>query len=251
MLRTGLLVGTVSMFALLSSAHAVPITYNFTGPTAGANTDLGATEVYTASGGPNLTATAGVASGSAPSSAIVVFSISSGLNAYHLVGNNRGADEQGVGVCISFLGFTCSGSSLNGEIGEIDRDSNEVVQLNVSPLYASYTSFTINADSATDGEVLGIYQSNSATSIGTLVTTITSASGDLLFTPTMDYLYFVSSGPNGGGGENVLLHSLTVTPDVDINPLGQVPEPASIAALGSGLVSLAGVLGWRRRRQDT
>src|SRR6267143_201423 len=33
---------------------AAPITYDFTGPTAGTNVDLGQSETYTASGGPNI-----------------------------------------------------------------------------------------------------------------------------------------------------------------------------------------------------
>jgi hypothetical protein len=37
-------------------AIAAPITYDFTGPTAGTNVDLGQSETYTASGGPNISA---------------------------------------------------------------------------------------------------------------------------------------------------------------------------------------------------
>ena len=39
-------------------------------------------------------------------------------------------------------------------------------------------------------------------------------------------------------------------PSCTPTPFTPVPEPASVAALGSGLVALAGVLGWRRRRKE-
>src|SRR6266478_9286732 len=135
-LRVSILIGAIAggVIGTPSASYAAPITYDFTGPTANANVDLGQSETYSASGGPVLTATAGQYQGSAPPSDGDHFNLSTGV---HLVGNNRGTDEQGVGVCITSSSL-CSGSNLNGEIGEIDRDSEEAIRLDISPLYAPF-----------------------------------------------------------------------------------------------------------------
>ena len=194
---------------------AAPITYDFTGPTSGTNVDLGQSEPYTVSG-VTITAMAGTYFGSPPAANNASFTISSGI---HLVGNNRGTDEQGLGVCGTSSG-SCSGSHLTGENGEIDYGGKEVVRLDITSLFSTFVNFQINADSATDGELLGIFTSNSAISLGTKLADITSAQNNVGITPTGNYLYFVSDSSSGGG--NALLHLLTVTPD-------PVPEPASLA----------------------
>jgi PEP-CTERM motif len=206
---------------MANGAAAAPITYDFTGPTSGTNVDLGPSHTYTPAGAPSITAEAGTYSGSSPANNSA-FNTGSSV---HLAGNNRGSDEQGVGVCGTTSG-TCSGGQLTGDDGEIDRSGKEVVRLDITNLLATYGNFQINADSATDGELLGVFTSNSATSLGTKIADITSAQGNVSITPTGDFLYFVSDASSGGA--NVLLHSLTVTPD-------PVPEPASLALLATAL----------------
>jgi PEP-CTERM motif len=224
-----LVVGAVG--GMTNGATAAPITYDFTGPTSGTNVDLGQSHTYTAAWGPSITGEAGTYSGSSPANNSA-FNTASGV---HLVGNNRGSDEQGVGVCGTTSG-SCSGGHLTGDDGEIDRDGKEVVRLDITNLLATYGNFQINADSATDGELLGVFTSNSATSLGTKIADITSAQNNVGITPTGDFLYFVSD--SSWGGANVLLHSLTVTPDA-------VPEPASLALLATALFGA----GFLRRQQ--
>jgi hypothetical protein len=147
-----------------------------------------------------------------------------------LVGNNRGTDEMGAGVC---FGNGCNNGHINDN-PEIDASEREVVRLDISTLLPGFGSFTINADSATGGELLGVFAGNAAgTALGTKLADATSAGGNVTITPTSSYLFFVADNATTSDAD-VLLHTLTVTPNA-------VPEPASLVLLCSALLG-AGLL---------
>ena len=80
---------------MTNGATAAPITYDFTG-TASGNQALGASQTYAASGGPTITAISGSYAQSGTGMPVAGDAFTAGGQ---LVGNNRGTDEMGVGVC--------------------------------------------------------------------------------------------------------------------------------------------------------
>jgi hypothetical protein len=214
---------------MTNGAAAGPITYDFTGTVSG-NQALGASHAYTASGGPAITAISGSYAQSGFGAPVAGDTFAAGGQ---LVGNNRGPDEMGVGVC--------SGDGCNRGIDdpEIDANGREAVRLDISSLRSGFGSFTVNADSATNGEALGIFASNATgTALGAKLGDATSAGGNVAITPTSNYLFFVADNGTWGGAD-VLLHSLSVTPNA-------VPEPASLGLLAAALFGI-GLLRLRRR----
>jgi len=136
----------------------------------------------------------------------------------------------GVGVC---FGNGCNNGHID-DSPEIDASGREAVRLDISGLLSGYGGFTINADSATDGELLGIFAGSVAgTALGARLADATSAGGNVTITPISNYLFFVADNGTTSGAD-VLLHTLTVTPNA-------VPEPASFALLCTALLG-AGLL---------
>jgi hypothetical protein len=101
-----------------------------------------------------------------------------------LVGNNRGADEMGVGVC---FGNGCNNGHINDN-PEIDVSGREAVRLDTSALLAGFSGFTSNADAATEGEKLRVFASNATgTALGAKLADVTTADGNV----TIDVLRLI------------------------------------------------------------
>src|SRR5438552_14573889 len=199
---------------IADGAAAASITYDFTGTVSG-DQALGASHTYTAAGGPNITAISGSYTQSGSGAPVAGDAFSAGGQ---LVGNDRGTDEMGVGVC---FGNGCNNGHIDDN-PEIDVSGREAVRLDITSLLAAnFGSFTINADSATDGEMLGIFAGNAAgTALGAKLADATSSGGNVSITPTGNFLFFVADNTTTSGAD-VLLHSLTVTAN-------SVPEPTSL-----------------------
>jgi hypothetical protein len=154
-----------------------------------------------------------------------------------LVGNNDGSDGMGVGVCVR---NGCNHGHIDDN-PEIDASGREAVRLDITSLIPGFNSFTIGADSAKPGELLGIFASDAAgTTLGAKLGDATSSSGDVSISPTSHFLFFVADNSTTSGAE-VLLHSLTVMPN-------DIPEPTSLALLGTAILTI-GLVHRRHRKR--
>lgn len=205
--RSLIALGLIALMAAPVPALAGTITF-FSAPTG--NTVLGASLTY-AIDGVTITATAGNHGGGIADFSTVT------LTNENLVNNNRGAGQQGLGVCL----HECTGN--NGDI----NFPNELIQLNVTALDAVAGKFSFSAGGATGGAELAIYGSDASGSLGTKLADITDAEGlvEVANASSYDYLNFIAANGDGSG---VLLLSMD-----------PVPEPASLAMLCVGLVGIA------------
>jgi PEP-CTERM motif len=211
------------MFPMAAGAVTVDTGSEFwSSASSGNNFTLGTSQSF-AFGTSTLTATAGTYSGT-------TLDLSNGNRL--IDENNRGTDEQGLGVCLH---------SCSGDPGEIDPP-NEVIQISlVAAEVAGYSNFSIQANSATSGEKLEVYGSNTSGNLGTFIVGLTSADGDTLI-PTAQNWQFLNFISSTSSGNNVLLHLIDGDPS-------SVPEPGTFALLGAGLAGLG--LFRRRDRKRT
>src|SRR4029077_2633315 len=193
-----------------------------------------ASHTYTAAGGPDITAISGSYAQSGTGAPIVGDAFSPGGQ---LVGNNRGSDAMGVGVC---FGNGCNHGHIDNN-PEIDASGREAVRLDITSLLSNFNSFIVNVDSATAGELLGIFAGDAAGT--TLVAKLgdASAGGSVSISPTSNFLFFVADNTTNSGGD-VLLQLLTVTPNA-------TPEPTSLALLGTAILAVA-LIGRRHRTRN-
>jgi len=191
-------------FLGLKPAQAAPIVWTFT---PAVDTLFGPTNTYASS--PVLTPPENIiASG---------FSSSGPVN---LFGKNQGAGEQGLGLA-------------NDPSGQHEITPGSFVQLDLSqlhspPLLSTHLSF--QSDSTTNGEIWRVYGTNTA---GTLTGATQLDSGnnnDLVadLGPAILGVYRYLDVTAVGPGANILLHEID-------NTIG-VPEPTSLALLGTGLL---------------
>jgi hypothetical protein len=230
-LAIAVIVGVIG--AIPNGVMATTITYDFAGVVSG-DEALGAAHTYAAAGGPDITAVSGSYAQSGTGTPIAGDAFSPGGQ---LVGNNRGSDWMGVGVC---FGNRCNHGHIDDN-PEIDSSGREAVRLDITSLLSNFNSFTIGADSATAGELLGVFAGDATgTTLAARLGDATSL-GSILISPTSDFLFLLADDTTNSGAD-VLLQSLTVTPNA-------TPEPTSLALLGAAILAVA-LIGRRHRTRD-
>ncbi len=213
-MRANLLVAAAALALAavpVSAGQAATITWNLFGD--GHDGSIGQTTTYTVSGF-TITASGFMRDGTPAD----------------LFGKDAGGDQQGLG-------------SLIGNAHELMSDRYVRFDLSAAP---SPASWTITGGSVTNGDVLLAYTSSSPTINLATATPVVSTTTETPQSFVPDHFLYVTAG--GPIGADVLVRSLTA--DNSSSGAGSpggtpVPEPATLAVLGAGLLGLGVV---RRRR---
>jgi hypothetical protein len=203
----------------ISSAQAVPVTWNFSSASA-CTSCSGSSFTYTSSGD-SIIATG--------------FTSHSLSTATNLFRKNSGGDENGVGIA--------SDPTHNDEIW-----GTTLIRIDLGGTN-KYTNLSFTMGSTTGTERWEVWGSDSATASGTglngfnVITSGTSDGSSNSLASTYEYYFFGLAPTDTQHGDNVLLASLTGTPT---NLTSPVPEPSTWAMLILGFFGI-GFVAYRQK----
>jgi hypothetical protein len=194
----------------ISSAQAVPVTWNF--DVCGGCT--GSTFSYTSSGN-TITATG--------------YTDNTFQHTTALFAKNNGGDENGIGIA-------------SDPTGDDEIYGSRLVRIDLGGSN-KYTALSFKMGSTTGSEEWEVWGSNSPTLGLTYVTSGTSDGSSVSLPGTYEYYFFGLDTSDRQWHDNVLLTSLTGTPTNLTNP---VPEPSTWAMLILGFFGI-GFLAYRQK----